>query len=236
MGQVHHLHRLAHVEHEQVAVAPERGRVEDQPGGLRDRHEEAGHVGVRDRRAARRSRAAPGRSARRCPWSPARCRTGRTTYGRPVRWAASATSISAIRLLAPITLVGRTALSVETNTKRSTPAASAASSIDHRAADVHVHGVGGMLLHHRHVLVGGGVEDHARRLVGDQPAHRLPARDVGEVHAQLAAALPAQPARLELPLDEVERALRAVDEHEPARARARRPGARARIRSTRRRR
>ncbi len=51
------------------------------------------------------------------------------TYGRPVRRAVSATSISAIRLLAPITLDGRTALSVETKTKRSTPAAAAASSI-----------------------------------------------------------------------------------------------------------
>ena len=49
------------------------------------------------------------------------------TYGRPVRRAASATSISAIRLLAPMTLEGRTALSVETKTNRSTPAASAAS-------------------------------------------------------------------------------------------------------------
>ena len=107
---------------------------------------------------------------------------------------------------------------------------------DHRAADVDVHGVGRMLLHHRHVLVGGGVEDHARRLVGDQAAHRLPAGDVGEVHAQLAAALPAQPARLELALDEVERALGAVDQHQPARARGRIPGAQARTRSSRRRR
>ena len=49
------------------------------------------------------------------------------TYGRPVRRAASATSISPIRLLAPMTLDGRTALSVDTNTKRSTPAVSAAS-------------------------------------------------------------------------------------------------------------
>ncbi len=52
------------------------------------------------------------------------------TYGSPVRRAASATSISATRLLAPITLVGRTALSVETRTNRSTPAATAASSRD----------------------------------------------------------------------------------------------------------
>ena len=33
-------------------------------------------------------------------------------------------------------------------------------------------GVGGMLLHHRHVLVGRRVEDHARGLFGDQPIHR----------------------------------------------------------------
>ena len=50
------------------------------------------------------------------------------TYGLPVRRAASATSISATRLLAPITLDGRTALSVDTRTNRSTPAATAASS------------------------------------------------------------------------------------------------------------
>ena len=42
--------------------------------------------------------------------------------------AASATSISATRLLAPMTLVGRTALSVDTRTKRSTSSAIAASS------------------------------------------------------------------------------------------------------------
>ena len=49
------------------------------------------------------------------------------TYGLPVRCAASATSISATRLLAPMTLDGRTALSVETRTNRSTPAATLAS-------------------------------------------------------------------------------------------------------------
>ena len=136
------------------------------------------------------------------------------TYGRPVRWAASATSISAIRLLAPITLVGRTALSVDTNTNRSTPAASAASSMTMVPPMFTCTASEGCSSIMRHVLVRRGVEDHARRLVGDQPAHGLAARDVGEVDPQLAAALPAQAARLELPLDEVERALGPVDEHE----------------------
>ena len=62
------------------------------------------------------------------PFEPRTLPNRTETYGRPVRRAASATSISAIRLLAPMTLDGRTALSVETRTKRSTPAASAASS------------------------------------------------------------------------------------------------------------
>ena len=51
------------------------------------------------------------------------------TYGRPVAARGVGTSISAMRLVAPMTLDGRTALSVETNTNRSTPAATAASSI-----------------------------------------------------------------------------------------------------------
>ena len=63
------------------------------------------------------------------PFEPSTLPKRTDTYGRPLRWAASATSISAIRLLAPITLDGRTALSVDTNTKRSTPAAMATSSM-----------------------------------------------------------------------------------------------------------
>ena len=45
-------HRLAHVEHEDLAAAADRARLDDQRDRLRDRHEEAGHLRVRDRHRA----------------------------------------------------------------------------------------------------------------------------------------------------------------------------------------
>ena len=55
------------------------------------------------------------------------------------------------------------------------------------------------------------------RSLRDEPIHLRPAGDVREVDAHLAAALASPPPGLELALDEVQRALRAIDEDEAAR-------------------
>ena len=68
--------------------------------------------------------------------------------------------ISAMRLVAPMTLVGLTALSVQIITKGSTPYLSAASAQRLRAQDVVLDGLAGVELHQGDVLVGGGVDDH----------------------------------------------------------------------------
>ena len=46
-GQVEDPHRLAHVEHEDLAAAADRAGLHDERDRLRDRHEEARHLGVR---------------------------------------------------------------------------------------------------------------------------------------------------------------------------------------------
>ncbi len=137
----------------------------------------------------RPSRAAPGRSARRCRSSRARCRTGPRRRACRSAWAASATSISAMRLLAPITLDGRTALSVETKTNRSTPAATAASSsasvppmLTWTASDGCSSIIGTCLYAAAWKMTSG-------RSDGDQTIHRAAAGDVGEVDVELTAAL-----------------------------------------------
>ena len=215
--QVDDPNRFSHVEHEEIRATAEGRRVEDQPGGLGNCHEEPGHVGVCDRErlpvlelltedrddAARR---------------PQHVSEANGDVRRPVRAAASATSISPIRLLAPMTLDGRTALSVETNTNRSTPAEMAASSMTIVPADVHVHGVRRVVFHEWNVLVRGGVDDDAGRLLGDQPIHLSPIRDICEMNEHLTAALAPLPASLQLALDEVQGTLCAIDENQSARA------------------
>src|SRR5207253_8034117 len=42
-------HRLAHVEHEDLAAPADRARLDDELRGLRDRHEEARHLRMRHR-------------------------------------------------------------------------------------------------------------------------------------------------------------------------------------------
>ena len=81
-----------------------------------------------------------------------------------------------------------------------------------RPADVDLDALRRVLLHHRHVLARGRVEDDRGRGRRDQAADHRPARDVGEVDRELAGAAPVQAPELELALDHVERALGAVDE------------------------
>ena len=52
LREVEDLHRLAHVEHVDLAAAAHRARLHDERRRLRDRHEEARHLGVRDRHRA----------------------------------------------------------------------------------------------------------------------------------------------------------------------------------------
>ena len=69
-------------------------------------------------------------------------------------------------------LVGRTALSVETSTNRSTPQASAALGQDGGAERVVAQAGDRVVLDHRHVLVGGGVIDGLDRVALDGPVHQ----------------------------------------------------------------
>ena len=96
--------------------------------------------------------------------------------------SACATISSATRLVAPMTLEGFTALSVEIRTKRSTPWRVGGLRHDPRAAHVVLDRLAGVLLHERHVLVRRRVEDDLRpvlaqdlvepRRVGDVPDDR----------------------------------------------------------------
>ena len=79
---------------------------------------------------------------------------------------------------------------------------------------------GRVLLHHRHVLVGRGVEDDRRLGVGDQAVHDRAARDVREVDRQLSLAAAVELPKLQLALDHVQRALGPIDQDEAARSEA----------------
>src|SRR5690606_25816905 len=84
----------------------------------------------------------------------------RTVTKRVGLTAASAcTYISARRLVAPITEVGLTALSVEIRTNWRAPKACAMSATIRVPRTLFFTASPGLPLHHRHVLVGGGVED-----------------------------------------------------------------------------
>ncbi len=106
---------------------------------------------------------------------------------------------------------GLAALSVEMKTKLSTPNSTATCAIDAGREHVVADRLQRVRLEHRHVLVGGGVEDDVRRV-----ASRRPARIFGGVaavgedrdHGGEVALVD------ELPLDLVERRLGLLDEHE----------------------
>ena len=118
------LHRLAHVEHEHVAARRPWRRLDDELRRLGDRHEVADDLGVRDGHRARRPRSAGGTADHRARAVEHIAEAHHGEDGAACRWPRAACStISASRLLAPMMLVGRTALSVEMSTTRSTPAA-----------------------------------------------------------------------------------------------------------------
>ena len=116
-----------------------------------------------------------------------------------------------------MTLDGRTALSVDTKTNRSTFAASAASSsaivppmFTYAASDGCSSIIGTCLYAAAWKMTLG-------RLLGDQAVHRGAAGHVGQVDAQLAGPATLAPPRLELALQQVQRALGAIDEDQAAR-------------------
>ena len=87
---------------------------------------------------------------------------------------------SAIRFEPPITLVGRTALSVEIRTNRSVPTSGCGLHHVRGAEDVRVERLLRMVLEDRHVLVGGGVEHHLRPVLAEHLEHPLAIADVGQ--------------------------------------------------------
>ena len=70
----------------------------------------------------------------------------------------------------PMTLVGLTALSVEIITNSCTPNSSANSASCWVPRDVVLDRLAGVVLHHRHVLVGGGMEHDVRADARGKPA------------------------------------------------------------------
>jgi hypothetical protein len=100
------------------------------------------------------------------------------TYPLFRRSAASWTTCSATRLVAPITLVGRTALSVEMSTKCCTSYASHRFTTFCVPEHVVQHRLGDVRLHQRHVLVGRRVKDEVWAVQAD---HRLHARVIAHV-------------------------------------------------------
>ena len=100
---------------------------------------------------------------------------------RPAATLAS-TICSPTHFDAPITLAGRTALSVEMNTKRSTPTRDGRVDDVARADDVGDDRLARVVLEQRHVLVRGGVEHDLGPVAVE---HRVEERGVADVDEQL---------------------------------------------------
>ena len=121
-GQIVDAHRLAHVEHEHFAALRHGAGLDDELGRLGDRHEIADDLGMGD------GTGPPARICWRnsCTTEPELSSTlPKRTMVKMVRSAvaprAACRTSSARRLLAPMMLVGRTALSVEISTKQLDP-------------------------------------------------------------------------------------------------------------------
>ena len=220
--QVDDPHRLAHVQDEQVARLAEQRGLEDQPRRLRDRHEEAGHLGVRDgqRHAlaelALEERDDAPRGAEDVPEADRdvaatrrRATAADGQLGQPFRGAHDG---------------GRRDGLVRGDQDEPFDAgAERRAQRGQRPADVRVDRVGRVVLHHRHVLVGGGVEDHDRPVLGEDPFHPVERGDVRQPRDELGAGTtvagrrpriaPAEEG--EFAFDVVERAFGAIEQDEP---------------------
>ena len=130
--------------------------------------------------------------------------------------ASSANSASAFD--APITVAGATALSVETSTKRPTPCSPATCATTLVAIALLRTASTGLASIRPDVLVGGGVEDDRRPVLGEDLAHALlllAVREHGGEHRGRYVALV-----LELALDREEVVLGVVEQHDPVRLHA----------------
>ena len=132
----------------------------------------------------------------------------------PSSAAAASTIHSQSAFVWPRTFFGRTALSVETRTKRFTPCSAASSARMRRAEDVVPHGLERVRLHERDVLVGGCMEDDRRLVALEEAADLAGILDVGERRDRGRVVALA----LKLALDRHEGVLGVVDEDDPARA------------------
>ena len=118
-----------------------------------------------------------------------------------------------------MTVAARTALSVETSTKRLTPASPATRADQARGERVVAHGLDRVELHEADMLVGGRVEDDRRAVLGEHLSHPLALLAVGE-HGRERGGVDVAVV-LELALDAEEVLLRVVEKHEPPRRDAR---------------
>ena len=119
--------------------------------------------------------------------------------------------------MAPITLVGLTALSVEISTNVSTSLASAASAACQVLEDVVVDARDDVLLDDRHVLVGSRVVDRLHAVGLHDLGEPVAVMRIAEQRGQLEIkgfVLREQP---QLPLDAVESQLGHLEQHQPAR-------------------
>ena len=211
---------LAHVEHVDLAAAAHRAGLDDERRRLRDRHEEARHLRVRDR---------DGAAALDLPAEDRDHRAGRAEHvaephrdepGRDVgsRSADDSTIHSQTAFDWPITFFAFAALSVEISTKRSTPASIAASTSERVPRMLFDDRLQRVRLEHR--------ARACRRRRGTATSRLVALEDLPHLRA-VAAVGEHRDRRLELALvDELaldleERRLGLVDEHEPRGAEAR---------------
>ncbi len=122
--------------------------------------------------------------------------------------------ISQTRLVAPITLVGFTALSVEIMTKRETPCAHGGAGQHPGAPDVVLHRLARAGLHERHVLVRRGVEDEVGPVLGHHRVNPPPVGHVADHGVDVARAAPVA----QVVLDGEEAVLVPLEQHQTARA------------------
>ena len=117
---------------------------------------------------------------------------------------------SATRLVAPMTDVGRTALSVEIRTNAAAPCGAGDLAERVRRQHVVLDRLDRVVFHHRHVLVGCRVQDDRRRVLGKDGAHPLAVADVGHERNDAQR----RPRLAQLAIDAEERELGALGEQQ----------------------
>ena len=232
-GEVEDLHRLAHVEHVDLAAAADRAGLHDERHGLRDRHEVARHLRMRHGHRPALLDLAP---------------EDRNHAARGVEHVAEANGDEARAdvLAVPVglddPLAERLRLSeqvlrvrglVGRDEHEARRAVLDGDVGDHACRQrVVAHGLERVRLQERDVLVRGRVEDDLRPVALEDLAHLRAVAAVAENRGDGREVTLAD----ELALDVEERRLGLLDEHDPGRARPARSGGRAPRRSTRRRR